>query len=131
MKYIEFKKYTDENGAQPIYLFEGEEVYFREKGEALLKSRYLQEKTLDYATFDGGSLKGDKIKAFSGDTKTLKKLFNERKTPVKEREYLPLIADGVTGEVYAVCGVEISQKIKVDENTKEVLYISIRKRGNA
>lgn len=63
MKYIEFKKYTDENGAQPIYLFEGEEVYFREKGEALLKSRYLQEKTLDYATFDGGSLKGDKIKA--------------------------------------------------------------------
>ena len=44
MKYIEFKKYTDENGAQPIYLFEGEEVYFREKGEALLKSRYLQER---------------------------------------------------------------------------------------
>lgn len=63
MKYIDFRKYTDENGAQPIYLFEGEEVYFREKGEALLKSRYLQEATLDYASFDGGSLKGDKIKA--------------------------------------------------------------------
>ena len=74
---------------------------------------------------------GDKIKAFSGDTKTLKKLFNEREIPVKERGYLPLIADEATGEVYAVCGVEISQTIKVDEGTKNVLYISIRKRGNA
>jgi len=63
MKYIDFKKFTDENGAQPIYLFEGEEVYFREKGEALLKTRFLQEPTLDYASFDGGSLKGDKLKA--------------------------------------------------------------------
>lgn len=63
MKYVDFKKFTDENGAQPIYLFEGEEVYFREKGEALLKARFLQEPTLDYATFDGGALKGDKIKA--------------------------------------------------------------------
>ena len=63
MKYVDFKKFTDENGAQPIYLFEGEEVYFREKGEALLRSRYLQEATLDYASFDGAALKGDKIQA--------------------------------------------------------------------
>jgi DNA polymerase-3 subunit delta len=63
VKYIDFKKFTDENGAQPIYLFEGEEVYFREKGEAMLKARFLQEPTLDYATFDGNALKGDKIKA--------------------------------------------------------------------
>ena len=62
MKYVDFKKFTDENGAQPIYLFEGEEVYFREKGEAMLKTRYLQEPTLDYASFDGGTLKGDKLK---------------------------------------------------------------------
>jgi len=62
VKYVDFKKFTDENGAQPIYLFEGEEVYFREKGEALLKSRFLQETTLDYASFDGGALKGEKIK---------------------------------------------------------------------
>lgn len=63
MKYVDFKNFTDENGAQPIYLFEGEEVYFHERGEALLKSRFLQEPTLDYASFDGGALKGDKIKA--------------------------------------------------------------------
>ena len=63
MKYVDFRKFTDENGARPIYLFEGEEVYFREKGEALLKSRFLQEPTLDYIAFDGATLKGDKIKS--------------------------------------------------------------------
>ena len=62
MKYVEFKKFTDENGALPIYLFEGEEVYFREKGEAMLKSRFLQEPTLDYIAYDGAALKGEKLK---------------------------------------------------------------------
>ncbi len=62
MKYVEFKKFTDDNGALPIYLFEGEEVYFREKGEALLKTRFLQEPTLDYIAYDGGALKGEKMK---------------------------------------------------------------------
>lgn len=61
MKYVDFKKFTDENGAQPIYLFEGEEAYFREKGEQLLKSRFLQEPTLDYVSYDGTTLKGDGI----------------------------------------------------------------------
>lgn len=65
MKYVDFKKFTDENGAQPIYLFEGEEVYFREKGEEMLKKRYLQEPTLDYVAFEGETLKGEKIKALT------------------------------------------------------------------
>lgn len=63
MKFVDFKKFTDENGAMPVYLFEGEEAYFRERGEALLKSRFLQEPTLDYASFDGAGLKGEGIKA--------------------------------------------------------------------
>ena len=63
MKYVDFKKFTEENGAQPIYLFEGEETYFRERGENALKTRFLQEPTLDYVSFDGATLKGEKIKA--------------------------------------------------------------------
>ncbi len=59
---MDLKKYTDENGAMPIYLFEGEEAYFREKGEAMLKQRFVQEPTLDFCSFDGSSLKGDKLK---------------------------------------------------------------------
>ncbi len=65
MKYVEFKKFTDENGALPIYLFEGEEAYFREKGEELLKARFLQEPTLDYVSFDGSTLKGEKLKTLT------------------------------------------------------------------
>ena len=65
MKYVELKKFTDENGACPIYLFEGEEGYFREKGEAMLKSRFVQEPTLDYLSLDGSTLKGEKMKTLA------------------------------------------------------------------
>lgn len=70
---------------------------------------------------------GDKIETFGGGTKTLKKFFNERKTPVEERSYLPLIADENTDEVYVVCGVEISEKVKITKETQHTLYIKIKK----
>jgi tRNA(Ile)-lysidine synthase len=70
---------------------------------------------------------GDFIQRFGGGKKTLKKFFNEEKTPVGERAYLPLIAEE-NGEVYVVCGVEISEKVKVTANTKSPLYITIRKK---
>ncbi len=73
---------------------------------------------------------GDHITCFGGSTKSLKKLFNERKIPVEERGYLPLIADANGGRVYAVCGVEISEQVKVDESTKAVFYILLRKKEN-
>ncbi len=70
---------------------------------------------------------GDKIERFGGGTKSLKKFFNEEKISVADREYVPLIACG--SEVYAVCGVEISEKVKVTSETKTVLYIATVKRG--
>ncbi len=70
---------------------------------------------------------GDEIEKFGGGTKSLKKFFNERKIPVKERSSLPLIASSETGEVYAVCGVEIADKIKTTDDTKSVLYIVLQK----
>ena len=72
-------------------------------------------------------VEGDYIQRFGGGKKTLKKFFNEEKTPVAEREYLPLIAEE-NGEVYVVCGVEISEKVKVTADTKTPLYISIQKK---
>ena len=56
MKYVELKKFTDEKGAMPVYLFEGEEVYFHEKGETFLKDLFLQEPTLDYVSYEGSAL---------------------------------------------------------------------------
>ncbi len=87
VKYVDFKKFTDENGAQPIYLFEGEEAYFREKGESMLKSRFLQEPTLDYASFDGSSLKGDKIKALTDAVNCFP--FVSQKRIVRVTEFYP------------------------------------------
>ncbi len=66
---------------------------------------------------------GDKIEKFGGGNKSLKKFFNEKKIPVAEREYLPLIASGEGEEVYAVCGVEIADKIKVTSDTTRVGYL--------
>lgn len=69
---------------------------------------------------------GDEIRSFGG-TKSLKKFLNEKKIPVEEREYLPLLAKG--NEVYAVCGVEISERIKTDASTGRETYIYLRKKS--
>lgn len=87
MKYVDFKKFTDENGAQPIYLLEGEEGYFREKGEELLKARFLQEPTLDYASYDGETLKGEKIKAVTEAVSCFP--FVSQKRVVRVTEFYP------------------------------------------
>ena len=71
---------------------------------------------------------GDEITKYGGGTKSLKKLFNEKKTAVEERAYIPLIASKSGNQVYAVCGMEIADRIKVDETTRRVLYIVLQKK---
>lgn len=73
---------------------------------------------------------GDKIRRFGGGTKTLKKFFNEEKTPVEEREYLPLIAQKDGEKVYVVCGAEISDDVKVSQETRNALYIITKEKEN-
>ena len=87
MKYVDFKKFTDENGARSVYLFEGEEVYFREKGEALLRSRFLQEPTLDFSAFEGGNLKGEKMRALVDAVNSFP--FVSERRVVKVTEFYP------------------------------------------
>lgn len=91
MKYVDFKKFTDENGAQPIYLFEGEETYFLEKGETLIKTRFLQEPTLDYSAFDGAGLKGDKLKGLISSVNAFP--FVSEKRVVRVSEFYPTEKD--------------------------------------
>jgi tRNA(Ile)-lysidine synthetase-like protein len=73
---------------------------------------------------------GDGIRKFGGGYKTLKKFFNEKKIPTTKRQWLPLIAEEDTGEVYVVCGVEIADSIKVDGDTKNVIYIQLIEKRN-
>ena len=65
---------------------------------------------------------GDKFKKFGGGTKSLGDYFTDKKIPLWVRGRIPLIAEG--SEVLAVCGVEISDKIKVGENTKDTAYMA-------
>ena len=91
----------------------------------------------EYLRIDGNAIptsavfrfkkEGDTFQSFGGK-KTLKKFFNERKIPPKERRIIPLIADKNSGEVYAVCGVEIAKTVKVEKDTQSVLYIKTQKK---
>ncbi len=71
---------------------------------------------------------GDEIEKFGGGTQPLKKFFNDKKIPVKERGYLPLIAEKVGNRVYAVCGEEIADFIKVTKTTQRVVYMILQKK---
>lgn len=71
---------------------------------------------------------GDEIEKFGGGRKSLKKFFNEKKLDVEERAYLPLVASKTGKEVYVVCGVEISETVKITEQTQNALYMITRKK---
>ncbi len=60
MKFVLFKKSLEEK-VEPIYLFAGEEEYFKERGEAMLKERCLTEPALNFSVFAGEELKGGAI----------------------------------------------------------------------
>ena len=64
---------------------------------------------------------GDVFEKFGGGTKKLKDFLIDKKIPSRLRENLPVLASG--NEVYAVAGVEISNKAKVDQNTKRIYQI--------
>ncbi len=63
---------------------------------------------------------GDVFKKFGGGTKKLKEFLIDKKIPLSKRDLLPVIAkDNV---VYLIFGVEISDDIKVTDDTKTILY---------
>lgn len=64
---------------------------------------------------------GDLFTKFGGGTKPLGEYLTDLKIPQRKREFLPLIASGKT--VLAIIGVAISEKIKVDEDTTNIIKI--------
>lgn len=60
MKFTELKN-DIKQGARNIYLLEGDDAYFRMKGEDMIKSAFLQMPELNYTAFDGETLKGSAI----------------------------------------------------------------------
>jgi tRNA(Ile)-lysidine synthase len=71
---------------------------------------------------------GDAFEKFGGGTKSLKKYLVDKKIPCKVRAELPVLAFG--NEALAVLTVEISQKLKITNETKEILYLSAKAKGD-
>lgn len=69
--------------------------------------------------------KGDKICKFGGGTKSLGDYLTDKKVPLRQREGLAVIA--YDSDVLAVIGVDISSKVAVREDTKEICYLSASK----
>ena len=59
---------------------------------------------------------GDVFTKFGGGTKKLKSYFIDKKIPQRVRDYIPLLASG--NEILVIGGIEISEKVKVEENSK-------------
>lgn len=68
---------------------------------------------------------GDVFTKFSGGTKKLKDYFIDKKIKRFKRDLIPLIA--VDNQVLLIFGVEISDQIKIDKNTKNICTATIYK----
>ena len=66
---------------------------------------------------------GDKFTKFSGGTKTLIKFLTDKKMDVSRRQKMLVLASG--DEILVVPGVEISNKVKITDKTKNILSISV------
>ena len=69
---------------------------------------------------------GDSVRLFyNGMTKTLKKLFNERRIPLHQRDKVFILSDE-NGIVW-VEGFGVAERCSVDENTKNILTIEAKR----
>lgn len=68
---------------------------------------------------------GDSFQKFGGGTKKLKDYFIDKKIPARLRDCFPLIAKG--NEIYAVCGVEISDRVKIKSESCLIYTIMFQK----
>ena len=78
----------------------------------------------DYGKLPGNAViryrrNGDEFRKFGGCKKKLNDYFTDKKIPVRLRDEIPLVCSG--NEVYIICGIEISDLIKVDKDTVNVL----------
>lgn len=95
-----------------------------EEYKSLIKiNSLLTKNALDYDKISGTVLirkrqTGDSLK-LNGCTKTLKKLYNEYKVPLTERENLPVVQDDAG--VVLVYNIGAASRVKVSKSTKSVM----------
>ena len=115
-----------------------EEIPFKEGvfnllGKTIEISATVAEKP--YLLFDGDKIPvdavirtrrdGDVFTKFGGGTKKLKDFFIDKKIPVRERDFIPVIATG--NKILVVLGVEISDDVKITNNSTNVIKATLIK----
>lgn len=66
---------------------------------------------------------GDTFTKFGGGTKLLNDFFTDKKIPLRKRDFVPLLT--YESSVLAIFGIAISDKIKVDNDTKNIIKFTI------
>ena len=66
---------------------------------------------------------GDSFTKFGGGTKSLNDYLTDKKIPIRTRENLPILASGQ--QVLAIFGIQISNGLKVDNNSKNIAKLDI------
>ncbi len=83
---------------------------------------------IDLGVVDGAVIRfrrdGDMFTPFGGGRKKLKQFFIDRKIPSRLRDRIPLVCKG--GEVLCVVGIEISDSVKITENTARAATVTMR-----
>lgn len=87
---------------------------------------YLDAKKLPKGAIWRYRSEGDFIEKFGGGTKKLKSYLIDKKIPKRERDLIPVLAFGK--EIYAIAGVDISNKVKIDDFAKSAIKIEIDKK---
>ncbi len=90
MKYTELKN-SITSGAAAVYLLEGDDAYFRMKGEEQIKAAFLQMPELNYTSFDGEALKGVGLSALVAAVRNYP--FMAEKRIVRVSEFYPADAE--------------------------------------
>ncbi len=83
MKYTELKN-DIKQGARSIYLLEGDDAYFRMKGEEMIKSSFLQIPELNFSSFDGETLKGGALTSLTSAIESFPFMSEKRIIKVSE-----------------------------------------------
>lgn len=67
-------------------------------------------------------LPGDMFEKFGGGRKSLNEYLIDKKVPARFRDNIPVLA--VENEVYVIAGVEISESVRLDENSKSAYGVN-------
>ena len=90
MKFIELKNDIAQ-GAKSIYLLEGNDAYFRLKGEDMIKSAFMQMPELNFTSLEGENLKGSSLSSLISAVESVP--FMSEKRIVKVTEFHPSDSD--------------------------------------